>query len=104
MNRTEVLNLNRTLRLAVATLFATLALAVCTVAHAAPPAGTPIGNQASATYLDATATSRTVTLSEVTSRPSPAPFWPLNDRTVASGPAPFTVTSATSSDKPSVRS
>src|SRR4029078_5080454 len=66
MNRTEVLNLNRTFRLAVATLFATLALAVCTVARAAPPAGTPIGNQASATYLDATSTSRTVTSNLVT--------------------------------------
>jgi len=36
------------------------------VAAAAPPAGTPIGNQASATYLDATATSRTVTSNLVT--------------------------------------
>jgi uncharacterized repeat protein (TIGR01451 family) len=36
------------------------------VAAAAPPAGTPIGNQASATYLDATSTSRTVTSNLVT--------------------------------------
>jgi uncharacterized repeat protein (TIGR01451 family) len=35
-------------------------------ALAAPPAGTPIGNQASATYLDASATSRTVTSNLVT--------------------------------------
>jgi uncharacterized repeat protein (TIGR01451 family) len=35
-------------------------------AFAAPPAGTPIGNQASATYLDASATSRTVTSNLVT--------------------------------------
>ena len=33
---------------------------------AAPPAGTPIGNQASATYLDASSTSRTVTSNLVT--------------------------------------
>jgi uncharacterized repeat protein (TIGR01451 family) len=59
----------RTRRAALATLFATLALAACMLArpaHAAPPAGTPIGNQASATYLDATATSRTVTSNLVT--------------------------------------
>lgn len=43
----------------------TLVLAA-TSAHAAPPAGTPIGNQASATYLDATSTSRTVTSNLVT--------------------------------------
>ena len=50
------------------------ALAVCTVAlftfHTAdaqtPAAGTPIGNQASATYLDASGTSRTVTSNLVT--------------------------------------
>ncbi|MCC6651485.1 MAG: DUF11 domain-containing protein, partial [Candidatus Eisenbacteria bacterium] len=36
-----------------------LGLAVA-VAHAAPPAGTPIGNQATATYLDATSNSYTV--------------------------------------------
>ena len=35
-------------------------------AHAAPPAGTPIGNAASATYLDASSTSRTVTSNLVT--------------------------------------
>ncbi|MGH7731870.1 MAG: beta strand repeat-containing protein [Candidatus Eiseniibacteriota bacterium] len=35
-------------------------------AHAAPPAGTPIGNQASATYLDASATARTATSNLVT--------------------------------------
>src|SRR5690349_11406558 len=66
MNRTAVLNHNRTLRVALATLFATLALAACSIAYAAPPAGTPIGNQASATYLDATSTSRTVTSNLVT--------------------------------------
>ena len=33
---------------------------------ASPPAGTPIGNQATATYLDATSTSRTVTSNLVT--------------------------------------
>ena len=52
-------------RAAWTTAIATLAIAACTLvlaatsAHAAPPAGTPIGNQASATYLDATSTSRT---------------------------------------------
>src|SRR5262245_3740741 len=35
-------------------------------AYAAPPAGTSIGNQASATYLDASSTSRTVTSNLVT--------------------------------------
>lgn len=35
-------------------------------AFAAPPAGTPIGNQASATYLDASSTPRTVTSNLVT--------------------------------------
>ena len=46
--------------------------AACTIsfgasaAAAAPPAGTPIGNQASATYLDATSTTRTVTSNLVT--------------------------------------
>jgi len=49
----------------VAALGAWLAVAVVT-AQAAPPAGTPIGNQASATYLDASATSRTVTSNLVT--------------------------------------
>ena len=66
MNRTGVLTYPRTLKLAIATLFATLALAACSIAYAAPPAGTPIGNQASATYLDATSTSRTVTSNLVT--------------------------------------
>jgi uncharacterized repeat protein (TIGR01451 family) len=49
--------------------WAALAAATClaaTVAHAAPPAGTPIGNQASATYLDASSTPRTVTSNLVT--------------------------------------
>lgn len=52
-----------------ATLFAlTAATLVLTsgLAFAAPPAGTPIGNQASATYLDASSTSRTVTSNLVT--------------------------------------
>uniref|UniRef100_A0A832MLF5 DUF11 domain-containing protein n=1 Tax=Eiseniibacteriota bacterium TaxID=2212470 RepID=A0A832MLF5_UNCEI len=35
-------------------------------AHAAPPAGTPIGNQASASYLDASGTARTTTSNLVT--------------------------------------
>jgi uncharacterized repeat protein (TIGR01451 family) len=35
------------------------------VAHAAPPAGTPIGNQASATYLDAASQTHTVTSNAV---------------------------------------
>src|SRR5262245_2998259 len=39
---------------------------VAGVAHAAPPAGTTIGNAASATYLDASSTSRTVTSNVVT--------------------------------------
>ncbi len=46
-----------TLALAGATLGLMLA---AVVAHAAPPAGTPIGNQATATYLDATSNSYTV--------------------------------------------
>lgn len=41
-------------------------IAVAGVAHAAPPAGTTIGNAASATYLDASNTSRTVTSNQVT--------------------------------------
>src|SRR5262245_30796897 len=41
-------------------------LAVAGVAHAAPPAGSTIGNAASATYLDASNTSRTVTSNQVT--------------------------------------
>jgi uncharacterized repeat protein (TIGR01451 family) len=44
-----------------AALACVLALAGAHGALAAPPAGTTIGNQASATYLDATSTSRTVT-------------------------------------------
>ena len=39
---------------------------VAGTAVAAPPAGTPIGNQASASYLDASSTSRTVTSNLVT--------------------------------------
>ena len=54
--------------------------------------------------VSSTARSFTVTRSEVMSRPSPAPFWPLKDRTVAPGPAPVTVTPSTSRDRPSVRS
>ncbi len=42
------------------------ASALVTPAAAQPPAGTPIGNQASASYLDATATPRTVTSNLVT--------------------------------------
>jgi uncharacterized repeat protein (TIGR01451 family) len=60
---------DRTRGTVIATLFATIALAACMLvgrAHAAPPANTPIGNQASATYLDATATPRTVTSNLVT--------------------------------------
>ncbi len=52
---------------AVAGLLATVLLGFAvTAANAAPPAGTPIGNQASATYLDATSTSRTVSSNLVT--------------------------------------
>lgn len=51
-------------------LFAALAvawtLAPVGTAQSAPPAGTPIGNQASATYLDASATPRTATSNLVT--------------------------------------
>ena len=63
------LTYDRTRGAVIATLFATIALAACMLvgsAHAAPPANTPIGNQASATYLDATSTSRTVTSNLVT--------------------------------------
>jgi uncharacterized repeat protein (TIGR01451 family) len=48
------------------TVAAVTALTVAVAAQAAPPAGTPIGNQASATYLDAASTSRTVTSNLVT--------------------------------------
>ncbi|HKQ59009.1 MAG TPA: hypothetical protein VJY35_14180 [Candidatus Eisenbacteria bacterium] len=41
-------------------------LTCAAVAQAAPPAGTPIGNQASASYLDASATPRTATSNLVT--------------------------------------
>jgi uncharacterized repeat protein (TIGR01451 family) len=52
---------------AVLGLLATLLLVfAAATAEAAPPAGTPIGNQASATYLDASSTSRTVTSNLVT--------------------------------------
>jgi uncharacterized repeat protein (TIGR01451 family) len=53
---------------AVLGLLATLLLVfAASSAHAqAPPAGTPIGNAASATYLDASNTSRTVTSNQVT--------------------------------------
>ncbi len=51
-------------------LFATLAVAWTLVsfgsAQSAPPAGTPIGNQASAAYLDASGTARTATSNLVT--------------------------------------
>lgn len=50
------------LALAGVTLGLTLAAAA---AHAAPPAGTPIGNQATATYLDATSNSYTVNSNSV---------------------------------------
>jgi len=53
--------------LAVSTAAAVLGLgAFARTAHAAPPAGTPIGNQATATYLDATSTTYTVTSNLVT--------------------------------------
>src|SRR5580765_6423538 len=48
------------------TVAAIAALTVAVAASAAPPAGTPIGNQASATYLDASSTSYTVTSNSVT--------------------------------------
>ncbi len=52
---------------AVALVAATLGLsALARTALAAPPAGTPIGNQATATYVDATSTSYTVTSNLVT--------------------------------------
>lgn len=49
-----------------ATLAVALTLAAAGSAQSAPPAGTPIGNQASATYLDASATPRTATSNLVT--------------------------------------
>jgi uncharacterized repeat protein (TIGR01451 family) len=42
------------------------AVLVAQPAHAAPPAGTPIGNQATATYVDAASTTHTVTSNPVT--------------------------------------
>ncbi len=45
---------------------AVVALGWCGAAFAAPPAGTPIGNQATATYLDATSTLYSVTSNPVT--------------------------------------
>jgi uncharacterized repeat protein (TIGR01451 family) len=49
-----------------ATVTVALILASAGSAQSAPPAGTPIGNQASATYLDASATPRTATSNLVT--------------------------------------
>lgn len=49
-----------------AALVVALTLATAGSALSAPPAGTPIGNQASATYLDASATPRTATSNLVT--------------------------------------
>jgi uncharacterized repeat protein (TIGR01451 family) len=48
------------------TLAVSWTVGLAAVALAAPPAGTPIGNQASATYLDASATPRTATSNLVT--------------------------------------
>ena len=48
------------------TMLATVVLGSRSAALAAPPAGTTIGNQATATYLDASSTSRTVTSNLVT--------------------------------------
>ena len=45
---------------------AAFGLAIAGFAFAAPPAGTPIGNQATATYVDAAATTHTVTSNLVT--------------------------------------
>jgi uncharacterized repeat protein (TIGR01451 family) len=56
----------RTATGALLAVLATLALAAPTPALAAPPAGTTIGNQATATYLDASSTARTVTSNLVT--------------------------------------
>jgi uncharacterized repeat protein (TIGR01451 family) len=50
---------------AVAPMLGTLAL-LATAAHAAPPAGTPIGNTATATYVDAASQTHTVTSNPVT--------------------------------------
>lgn len=46
--------------------FATSAFVASSLAIAAPPAGTPIGNQAAATYTDASAVTRTATSNTVT--------------------------------------
>src|SRR5882672_10021159 len=55
------------LGLAVSIAIAALGFAVLAgTAFAAPPAGTPIGNQATATYVDATSTSYTVSSNLVT--------------------------------------
>ena len=51
---------------AVLTAWTLLSLATFGTAFAASPAGTPIGNQATATYKDASATSYTVTSNAVT--------------------------------------
>src|SRR5690349_1522360 len=45
--------------------FMLLSVLVISTSHAAPPAGTAIGNQASATYVDDTAVTRTVTSNTV---------------------------------------
>ncbi|MBI1799389.1 MAG: DUF11 domain-containing protein [Candidatus Eisenbacteria bacterium] len=58
--------LRRTLISAALLSLASITLGHGTAAFAAPPAGTTIGNQASATYLDASNTSRTVTSNLVT--------------------------------------
>jgi len=52
--------------LAVSTALSLLGTALPRTAAAAPPAGTPIGNQATATYVDATSTTYTVTSNLVT--------------------------------------
>ncbi len=51
---------------AFAMLLVALVLLVAATAHAAPPAGTPIGNTASATYVDAASQTHTVTSNPVT--------------------------------------
>ena len=67
MNRTPKAGaLRRLMSGAALALTAMLTLAFGGTALAAPPAGTSIGNQATATYLDASSTSRTVTSNLVT--------------------------------------
>ncbi len=63
-----ILSLSNLRRIAAAgLLLATVAIGLAVpAAHAAPPAGTPIGNQATATYLDATSTLRSVSSNFVT--------------------------------------